>query len=174
MELSLAVCLSVNLSDFSILCMACEAFSGLWMFVFLLHFAPPGRRDLNKLCVCVPPADKVRQLQERLDSERRSSSHFGYRGQHQEAHSRDSHSRDSHSREFSHGSSSLRDTHGSHRDLHKTNSGGHPPSSPSGKQRGNIMGNCLQFLHIRCCHRNSGFMREIEMKGLECFQNLLW
>nr|XP_022298775.1 sarcolemmal membrane-associated protein-like isoform X4 [Crassostrea virginica] len=83
--------------------------------------------------------NKVRQLQERLDSERRSSSHFGYRGQHQEAHSRDSHSRDSHSREFSHGSSSLRDTHGSHRDLHKTNSGGHPPSSPSGKQRGNIM-----------------------------------
>nr|XP_022298774.1 sarcolemmal membrane-associated protein-like isoform X3 [Crassostrea virginica] len=79
--------------------------------------------------------NKVRQLQERLDSERRSSSHFGYRGQHQEAHSRDSHSRDSHSREFSHGSSSLRDTHGSHRDLHKTNSGGHPPSSPSGKQR---------------------------------------
>ncbi|XP_078341030.1 uncharacterized protein LOC111107443 isoform X6 [Crassostrea virginica] len=83
--------------------------------------------------------NKVRQLQERLDSERRSSSHFGYRSQHQEAHNRDPHSRDSHSREFSHGSSSLRDTHGSHRDLHKTNSGGHPPSSPSGKQRGNIM-----------------------------------
>ncbi|XP_078341027.1 uncharacterized protein LOC111107443 isoform X3 [Crassostrea virginica] len=79
--------------------------------------------------------NKVRQLQERLDSERRSSSHFGYRSQHQEAHNRDPHSRDSHSREFSHGSSSLRDTHGSHRDLHKTNSGGHPPSSPSGKQR---------------------------------------
>nr|XP_022298350.1 sarcolemmal membrane-associated protein-like isoform X1 [Crassostrea virginica] len=83
--------------------------------------------------------NKVRQLQERLDSERRSSSHFGYRSQHQEAHNRDPHSRDSHSREFSHGSSSLRETHGSHRDLHKTNSGGHPPSSPSGKQRGNIM-----------------------------------
>nr|XP_022298353.1 sarcolemmal membrane-associated protein-like isoform X3 [Crassostrea virginica] len=79
--------------------------------------------------------NKVRQLQERLDSERRSSSHFGYRSQHQEAHNRDPHSRDSHSREFSHGSSSLRETHGSHRDLHKTNSGGHPPSSPSGKQR---------------------------------------
>lgn len=93
------------------------------------------------------PADKVRQLQERLDSDRRTPSHFGFRSLHQDSHGRDSHGRDSHSRELSHGSSSLRDSHGTHRDLHKTNSGGHPPpSSPSGKQRGNIMGNCLHLL----------------------------
>ncbi|XP_055999766.1 sarcolemmal membrane-associated protein-like isoform X5 [Ostrea edulis] len=80
--------------------------------------------------------NKVRQLQERLDSERRTSSHHGSRSLHL-----DTHGRDTHSREFSHGSSSLRDSHhGSHRELHKTNSGGHAPSSPSGKQRGNIMG----------------------------------
>nr|XP_034307408.1 sarcolemmal membrane-associated protein isoform X9 [Crassostrea gigas] len=84
--------------------------------------------------------NKVRQLQERLDSDRRTPSHFGFRSLHQDSHGRDSHGRDSHSRELSHGSSSLRDSHGTHRDLHKTNSGGHPPpSSPSGKQRGNIM-----------------------------------
>lgn len=80
--------------------------------------------------------NKVRQLQERLDSDRRTPSHFGFRSLHQDSHGRDSHGRDSHSRELSHGSSSLRDSHGTHRDLHKTNSGGHPPpSSPSGKQR---------------------------------------
>ncbi|XP_061187417.1 sarcolemmal membrane-associated protein-like isoform X4 [Saccostrea echinata] len=90
--------------------------------------------------------NKVRQLQERLDSERRTSSHYGTRSLHldphgRDSHGRDSHGRDTHSRELSHGSSSLRDTHhGSHRELHKTNSGGHTPSSPSGKQRGNIIG----------------------------------